>query len=171
MTAGAGLLDVTPLVTLLGDLAALQEELAVVLDAKLAAMRRADVAAMHSASAREGHLMGQAARLDAARHATVARVAAALGLPRGEPVTLTAVAARVDGAPRAALHVAGARLRDAMLRVAERNRVVSMVSGEMLAHFRSVFAAMARRPESPAEYTPRGGAAHGAECMALDAVG
>lgn len=169
MTKGAPV-DVTALEALLRELTSAQEELALVLGQKLDAMRKADTAAMQSATAREGFLLDRLGQLDMQRHAVLNRVVEAVGLPRSASMTLSQIAARLDERTRGRLTKLMQELRERMLRVAEANRVIALVSGEMLAHYRNVFSALTRGSEESTVYT-RGGRISGEPMRVLDAVG
>jgi hypothetical protein len=171
MSAARPTAAAAPLIELLGDLLALQDELGVVLRSKLDAMKRADTAAMQSASARESLLASRIAALDRRRHETLARTCAALCLPNDAAATLTVIAERLPPTDRERLLGLSAVLRQKIVTVAETHRVITIVSAEMLAHYRSVFSAITRAAGDQPTYT-RGGRTAGASSLCvLDAVG
>ncbi|MCK6456882.1 MAG: flagellar protein FlgN [Phycisphaerae bacterium] len=171
MTTVAATWDSVALAELLRGLTSLQEELTTVLESKLDAMRRADTPAMQSATAHERRLLDRLTQLDIERHAIVARAAEALGLPDRAGLTVRRVAESCGEPDRSRLLVLAEGLRQKMLRVAELNRVIALVTGEMLAHYRTVFTAMARGGEDSGGYSHRGRPQSAAAVRVLDAVG
>lgn len=162
------------LAALLTELVALQESVHAVISIKLESMRRADVEGMLAAAHREGELTSKIAEIDIRRKQIVGQLCTALGLPateRGRPIRMSTIAHRLD---RAAcdhlLHIAQT-LRERMLKVAEINRVVELVSREMLAHFKTLFSAMVLDQETPGTYSAIGGVDRGSGSLVLDAVG
>lgn len=168
------LAPVGELVELLAELIARHESLHAVVALKLEAMRRADVEGMLAAAHREGELTAGVGELDARRREIVSRACAALGLPpteRGRPIRLSLIAGRLDAASRDRLLRLAQTLRERMLKVAELNRVVELVSREMLAHFKTLFTAMIQDGQAPGTYSAAGGVERDAGPLMLDAVG
>lgn len=162
------------LAELLENLTARQAALHAVIRGKLEAMRRADVEAMIAATHREGELTSEVTALDGQRRELAAKLSEALSRSaseRGRRMSLRSLAARLDAVQRARILKLADTLRRRMLDVAEANRVVELVSREMLTFFKDVFSAMVRDDESPLTYSAGGelGAAFGARV--LDAVG
>ena len=166
---------------LVGELAAqlqkmigLQERLHEVIREKLEAMRRCDTEHMLSATGREGEIAAQISALNDRRTETAGRMCDALGIqrpPAVAPVTLRFLAGRLDSGFRQRLVELGDELRDCMLKVAEANRVVEMVSREMLAHFKDLFAAFTRAEDGPQTYSRGGAMEHATGTQVLDSVG
>ncbi len=162
--------DAAALVDLLDELLRLQTELEVVLRSKLDAMKRADTAAIQSASAREGLLIRRLAQLDRRRAELLANWPAER--PRGEtPRTLSLLAESLAEPHRGRMTALAAGLRQRVAAVADLHRVITIVSAEMLAHYRKVFDAMTRGPDDADLYTPRGRAGSARTTRVLDAVG
>jgi len=162
--------DATALVDLLEELLRLQTELEVVLRSKLDAMKRADTAAIQSASAREGLLVRRLAELDRRRKELLAGWP--VPNPRGEAArTLSMLAESLNEPHRGRMTALAAGLRQRVAAVAELHRVITIVSAEMLAHYRKVFDAMTRSPDEADVYTPRGRAGAVRTTRVLDAVG
>lgn len=162
------------LIGILEHLSGLQDRLLSAIDAKLEAMRRADVAAMTASSRREAELAAEAATLDQRRCLIAVDLSRALGLPippRAENVSLRILCGRLGGEAGARLTHAGNVLREKMLKVAESNRVVELVCREMLAHFKAVFSAFTRDDEAPRNYSPKGSIESRGQIAVLDAVG
>jgi predicted transposase YdaD len=158
----------------LEQMAGLQDALHGILRDKLEAMRRADVDGMLAASHREGRVCRDVAALDERRRELADRLSAALpgNPPRpGQAASLRQLAARLEpGAGRRLLEV-GRRVGERMLAVAEANRVVELVSQEMLRFFRQMFEAMVRETGPAGGYAAGGQPERPAGAMVLDAVG
>ena len=159
---------------LLSELTSLQESLHGVITIKLEAMRRSDVEGMIAASHREGELATRAAELDQNRKQIVARLCETLEIaaePQGRPIRLSAIISRLDPSLRPRIANLAAMLRERMLKVAESNRVVELVSREMLAHFKALFAAMTQDDEAVCTYSAAGNVDRANGPRMLDAVG
>ncbi len=162
------------LAELLEDLSARQASLHEVIRGKLEAMRRADVEGMIAATHREGELTNEVTALDGRRRDIAGKLSEALSRSpseRGRGLSLRNLAGRLDASQRPRILTLADTLRRRMLDVAEANRVVELVSREMLAFFKEVFSAMVRDDKTPLTYSAGGavGAASGARV--LDAVG
>lgn len=158
----------------LEELAVRQESLHRVIRGKLEAMRRADVEGMIAASHREGELTNEVTLLDAQRRDVAAELCAEIGIPpaeRGRPASLRRIAARLGDVDRPRIVKLADLLRERMLQVAEANRVVELVSREMLAFFKAVFTAIVRDDGAPRVYSACGEMGAAAGARVLDAVG
>ncbi len=161
------------LARLIERLSALQEELLGGIREKLEAMRRCDPAGMIAASRREGEVSETTLELDEERRRLVSALCKELGVKHGGGVgmvTLRALAKRLDLEAGAELVRLGDELRRKMVKVAEANRVVELVSREMLAHFKNMFAAFACDEESPRTYSRGGKLETCIEARVLDAT-
>lgn len=164
----------TDLEGMLGRLGALQSRLLDEIEAKLAAMRRSDAAAMTAASHAEGEIVAKVAALDEKRNWLIIEMCKALGIqipPRAQSISLRSICAKLDAHTASRLLAAGAALRETMLMVAEANRVVDLVCREMMAHFKTLFSAMTRDEEAPKTYSHRGAIESRGQVTVLDAVG
>lgn len=162
------------LAALLEELTARQESLHRVIRGKLEAMRRADVEGMIAASHREGESTNEVALLDAQRREIAAELCVEIGIPameRGRPASLRKIAARLREADRTRIVKLADLLRERMLQVAEANRVVELVSREMLAFFKAVFTAIVKDDAAPRVYSACGEMGAAAGARVLDAVG
>ncbi len=158
----------------LEQLASLQEAVFEAISEKLDSMRRADVEAMIKASHREAELVRQIRATDGPRQGAIDGLSAALGIPGAGDVRgprLSAIVSRIEGPASERLMRIGQTLRTKMLKVAEANRVVELVSREMLNHFRTLFAAIVRDDGELATYSSGGGINRATGCRVLDAVG
>lgn len=166
--------NTSDLASLLAELIAMQESLHAVVAIKLESMRKADVDGMLAAAHREGELTAKIGETDSRRRDLVARLCSGLGLPsteRGKPIRLSLIASRLERTSSNHLLKLAQVLRDRMLKVAEINRVVELVSREMLAHFKTLFSAMIQDGEMPGTYSAVGAVDRGASPLMLDAVG
>ena len=166
---------------LAGDLAVLLEQL---IDAqvylrgvvreKLDAMRRADVEGMTEASHREANAVGEAASLDKRRCELVGALCRELNVETGRnirSVTLRILIAAIDGEAKTRLAGLADRLRREMLALAETNRIVEIVSREMLSHFKKMFEVMTESEENTQTYSPIGAKGATGGVRVLDAIG
>jgi hypothetical protein len=169
-------LSVRQLAELLERLIERHDALHAALRSKLEAMRRSDVDAMLAASRREREIVAAVQAGDGQRRELVSSLYAALmperrDRPDAREVTLRELAARVAPDQREELSRLAARLRDRMLVVGEANRAVELVCREMLAHFKSLFAAMVCDGRENNTYRGHGAPRPVAGARVLDAVG
>ncbi len=158
----------------LDGLIGLQSELHAAIDEKLDAMRRSHADDMMAVAQREGKICSCISALDERRREIVAALCKCTGLvvPAGvQQVSLRTLAVGLDAATRTALLEAGQTLREKMLKVAEANRVVELVSREMLAHFKDLFTAFTQDDDSRPTYSRGGSLEAGEGVKVLDAVG
>ncbi len=151
-----------------------QEKLLDAMNAKLEAMRLADVEGMTASAQREGEIVAQAVAFDQRRCWLGVELCKLLGMPippRSENVSLRSICAKLDAATGHRLAELGLGLRERMLRVAETNRVVEAACRELLAHFRTLFGAFTHDGESPRLYSNRGAIESRGSVKVLDAVG
>jgi hypothetical protein len=159
------------LMELMTRLTALQERLHASIREKLEAMRRADVDAMLASARAEGRVVSEISALETDRKDVVRRLGVALGMnpALAGAATIRQLADRLDTAVGRRLMQAAGALRERMLRVAEANRVVELVSREMLAHFRTLFSIMAGDETGPT-YSAAGRMAGATGPRVLDSV-
>ncbi len=170
-----------PTTRLIGELIALIEQLVdkqtalqTVISAKLEAMRRCDPEGMFAASRREGDLTAEVSVLERRRQEVVSRLCPALGLPvekSAGAMTLRTLIPELDPQAGKRLVRAADRLRGEMLKLAEANRVVDIVCRQMMAHFKSLFAAMVQPETDASTYSSVGEVGLPAGARVLDAVG
>jgi len=172
---------VRQLADLLERLIERQEALHAAIRGKLEAMRRSDVEAMLSAAKREREAVTAVQALDDQRRDLVSKRHLALTAEGGcatvmpptaaRSVTLRELTTRLAPDEREGLLKLAAKLRDKMLAVGESNRVVELVCREMLAHFKTLFAAMVRDDREPITYRAMGETRPASGARVLDAVG
>lgn len=171
MSATRTRVEAGPLMGLLEEMVVLHDELAVVLRSKLEAMKKSNVGAIQSAAAREGLLVRKMAELDRRRGDVMAVIGSALGAGTGKGLTISRVAEGAEPAERERLLAMSAGLQQRVRVVAELHRVITIVSAEMLAHFRSVLTVMTRAGDEAGTYTRRGRMESKGSMRVLDAVG
>ncbi len=158
----------------LDRLIALQQSLHGAITTKLTAMRTLDTKAMAQAGSHESALVADANRIDALRREQVAALCEALGFPRPssiDHVSLRLLCKHLPADEARSLWQRGQTLRERMLHVAEANRVVELVTREMMIHFKALFAAFLADDEAQQMYS-RGGAVETVGAInVLDAVG
>lgn len=162
------------LASLLEQLIELQKVLHGVIRGKLDAMRGCDAPSMTASAHREGDASAKIAALDDCRRRCVGELCLALDIPRPgriENVTLRTLAGHLDRKLGDRLTQLGEVLRERMLKVAEANRVVELVTQEMLQHFRNLFSVFTQDEDGSQTYSPGGAVASGAGTKVLDAVG
>jgi len=162
------------LVDLLRRLVGYESDLLALMNEKLDAMRRADSDGMLALSMREGELTARIAKTDSERHALVGSLCRALDIHCGRnpgAVPLREIAARLDPGRRHVALECAERLRRLMLEVAEANRVVELVSREMLAHFKNVFSAIVQDDGDAETYSPHGQVKPAGGARMIDAMG
>lgn len=161
------------LVRLLGGMTDLNEQLAVVLDEKIESMRRADVEAMGGCEQREGKLVDSLRERDGLRKQMMDGIGVELGLPAkaGRSLTLTQLGLRVNDAERATLASAGDRLKSAVTKVRQVERVAAAVSREVLHHLQWVFAAVKPKDDGANVYANDGALVRGGGSTMVELVG
>lgn len=162
------------LADVLDRLGAIQDRMLDAIEAKLESMRQSDVEAMTATAHREGEVAAQVSALDQRRCWLAVELCKGLGIqipPRAQNVSLRSILAKLGPVAGERLAASGAVLREKMLKVAEANRVVELVCREMLAHFKSMFAAMTQAGDWPKTYSHRGAIESRGQVAVLDAVG
>ncbi|MEK6798158.1 MAG: flagellar protein FlgN [Planctomycetota bacterium] len=161
------------LIRLFGHLAGLQDELFELIDRKIAAMRRADVAAMQECAAREQSLVQRLQEREGLRRQLTDLVGEELALPPGAArcLTVSRLAGRLGDQERRNLNDAAGKLRSAVLKVQQAHRVAGMICREITRHLAWVFAAV--RPGEPAgpSYSPAGMVASRSGACLFETIG
>jgi len=162
------------LAELIKQLINIQIALRAVVREKLDAMRRSDTDGMLKAARREGDMAAEVSALDEKRSDIVSRLCAALEMPAihdGAAVPLRALTEVLEPESASVLANLANRLREEMLKLAEANRVVELVSREMLAHFKTLFSAMVQDDDDAPTYSAAGEVGPAAGARVLDAIG
>ena len=162
------------LTELIKQLINIQIALRAVVQEKLDAMRRSDTDAMLRAARREGDMAAEVSALDEKRGDIVSRLCTALEMPAvhdGIAVPLRALTEVLEPESARPLANLANRLREEMLKLAEANKVVELVSREMLAHFKTLFSAMVQDEDDAPTYSAAGEVGPAAGARVLDAIG
>lgn len=158
------------LTRLLDGLAGLHGELFRLLDAKIEASRRADLAAMQGAGQNEQNLLVAIRNRNGLRAQLMAVLGRELGIPAGSgAVSVSKIAARLSEAQRPLLNEAAARLQAIMAKVSQANRLAAAIARDILQHMKWVFAAVQPRAAGGG-YTAGGGSSGPSESVLFEAV-
>jgi hypothetical protein len=158
----------------LDRLESLHRRLLEIINRKIEAMRRSDIDEIRACLDPEAALVQQIAEQEGRRKRMVGQMGQQLGLSpsRARTVNLRRLADRLPPEQRPPLLHATDRLRTAVAKVAERNRVAGVIAREILRHFRHVFSAMTSGGgPGPESYTHHGQRQTVAPKRLLDAVG
>jgi hypothetical protein len=149
------------------------EQLAEAIQSRLAAMRRADVAALADFAVREQNLVRQLQELEGTRRSLVVRMAEELDLPgRGvRAPTVSQIAARLPEPSRSRLLREADSLKLAALRAARNNRLAGVVSREVLGHLHGVLGSIRPPEEGPFAYAGDGARVAPSPPRIFEAVG
>jgi hypothetical protein len=134
----------TELIRLLAGLRDLQQRLAATVEAKLAAMKCADLAKMSELSVQEQNLVRQIQEREGLRRQLLDAIGEQWGLPprSARVMTVSQLAQRLDHPVRFELMAEAEALRSAVLRVARLNRIVGVASREVLDHMNWILSAV-----------------------------
>jgi len=161
------------LIRVLTELKRLHEELALVVQNKLDAMRRADTQAIGSAVAREEFLIGRIRDQESLRRRLLDGIARDpdRSTASAQPLTAAELAARLHEPYRSRLLGLAAGLRACVRQTEEANRVAAIISAEMIRHFRQIYQVMAAAGSSPGVYARNGRPQAGGGASVFEAVG
>lgn len=159
------------LVRLLNDLADLQGELTSVMQQKIETIKKADIAALEQANARELALINRAVERDGLRRQLTRRILSGLGLEESERLRLSEIAEHFREPMRSRLLVASSGLK-AKLQAVERTRVkTTLITQAMLLHLHDVLNVVTRGQADPDVYAPSGKRADASSANVFEAVG
>ena len=146
------------LLKLLGGVQKLQEQLLELVQAKMDAMRRADISGMRELNERERALAIRLQQREGLRCQLMDQIGNELGLPPGtaRAIPVSQVASRLPEPGRGRLLDAAKRLRQVVAQVARGNRMAGVISREILNHLRWVFASVTPKEEKPVGYAVDG---------------
>jgi flagellar biosynthesis/type III secretory pathway chaperone len=161
------------LVTLLNALHDLYRDYGGVLDAKLSAIRSADMPAVQELQMREQRLAERIAERSGLRRQLLEHIGGDLGLDKAAArgISLKALAARVPEPQRGHLLVMADKLRHVVEYVEQMNLKIGFISNVMLKHFEKVFEAMTGPAADPGVYTAQGRQASEAGEALFQAIG
>lgn len=164
---------VRDLVRLLDQMRSLYGQMFTLIDEKLVAMRRSDVAVMTHASTKERVLADRLGEREGLRKQLMDAVGEEIGLASksGRRMTVSQLASRLADQEKTALLAAADRLRQEVAKVAQANRVAGVVAREVVSHLRWIFAAVRPCEEEPAGYSMSGVVVSQCAGPMFDAVG
>ena len=161
------------LLRLLTELQRLHERLAKLGQAKLDAIRRADIHAMREVSSDEREVTRRIQQREGLRRQLMDAIGESLGLPAGaaRALPLSQLSARVSAPQRAALEETAGKLRDTIRCVARVNRVIGAASRAVAGHLGHVLGSVSPvRPETGG-YHADGAPSVGAETRIFETLG
>jgi hypothetical protein len=144
------------------------EELA---NEKLAALRKADSAALVDCAAREGVLIRDVLFGQQQRDALLARVAQRLPADAGEVTTVSALAQHFSEPISSSLRARGAALRAVAIELRRKNNVVSEVARNLQAHIHGIFTDVANASQETLVYGAKGNPEKSRTRFCVDATG
>lgn len=163
---------VTTLVQLLGRMERLYNELTIMLERKLAAMRAADFERLTAIARAEAALIDESQRCEGARRQIMDRIGTSLGMNgrTARVMTVSQLCGHLDDAAAGELRGAASGLRSAMEGTKRANHVAGTAAAVLVGHLKRVWAA-ARPAAVGGEYTRSGRPASGLDPTILDAMG
>lgn len=161
------------LVRLLEELKTLQERLLKLVEARIDAMKRADMSALRELTEHEEALTRRIRERDGLRRQVADAVAEETGCPprSGRDMTVAQLAARVGEPARTLLLDAVADLRKIVLRVVRANRIASVVARELINHVSWVFASVRPAGGKLVGYSGEGAVVGSSEMRLFETVG
>jgi hypothetical protein len=161
------------LVRLMGVLERLHEGLLTLVQAKIDAMKRADMPAMSALKDREQAVVRQLREREGLRRQLVDWMGEEMGLPSREARawSVSQLAARLSEPGRTKLLDAAGGLRQVISRVAQANRIAGAVSREILNHLGWVFASVRPVEGRPVGYSGRGAVVAASQTRIFEIVG
>lgn len=161
------------LAVLLDALRGMYQQLFSLIDAKMSAMRAADLERLQALTREEQELSGRLRERLGLRRQLMELVAGGAGFAQREAksVTLSQLASRLPGPLAGPLEAARAGLREAMSRAAQANRVCGAAARELLQHMHWIFASVRPQADEPAVYSRNGATAAVCDPLLIDALG
>jgi len=164
----------------LGDVQQILNQLLEAAGHKLAAMRRADAAALHECAAREDRLLRALFAREKQRAAVLAQLAQSLPCPQEGRVRISDVTQWLDEPLASQIRARVAGLRHTAAALHEKNRLAATVARNLHEHIRAVFRELAHGGQESGVYGPNGkhdggetgaGSANWRRGLVVDAVG
>jgi len=161
------------LIRLFGVLKDLHGQLLVLIQLKMDAMRRADLAVVNELNQREQAMVRRLEEREGLRRPLMDSIGAELGLPSraARELTVSQLAARLSEPARRSLVDAANELRAVVAQVARLNRVAGAFTRDVMNHLKWVFASVRPKEDGPSGYTGMGVAATAADLRIFEAVG
>lgn len=146
------------LLKLLDTLATMNEQLFTLIGSKIDAMKRADLHAMRDCGEQERDMVQRMQEREGMRRQLMDAIGEEWGLSSrsARALSVTQLASRLVDSQRTALCAAADRVRKAVFKVTQANRVAGVVSREILHHLKWIFASVRPRDEKPAGYAGDG---------------
>ena len=138
---------------------------------KLAALRRADTAALQTCAGCEEELLKGLFRGQQRREAALARVAQSLHCPQSPCVRLKDIVDRLPEPLASSLRARSVALREIAAELQRKNRLAAGVARNLQAHIRGIFADVATAAQEAVVYGPQGQHETGRPRCWVDAVG
>lgn len=136
----------------------LHQQLLGILEARMAAMRAADMAALEAANRDEQAILPQLREKDQLRAGLMQSLAREFGLPTAQARTATVsqLAQHFPAVERELLLKSSARLKEVLVKSAHANRVAAAIARHVTDHMKLVFSALRPGRAAPVGYTLRG---------------
>lgn len=172
MTPTNGQNNLRELVRSFDALRIIHEQLFKVLEAKIEAMRAANVSAMESANQDEQLIVKTLREKEGKRAALMLSLARECGMAvrDARAATVSRIAPLLPAVERELLEHAAARLQKVIARTAQANRIASAVARGVTHHLKYVFSAIRPAAPAPVGYTLRGESLTGGPAV-MDLVG
>lgn len=138
---------------------------------KLAAMRRADTAALQTCAVSEEETLKEVFRRQEGRNAALARVAQSLPLSGTSPPRLKEIIDRLPEPLASSLRARSVALQEAATDLRRKNELAGAVARNLQAHLRGIFADVAAAAQESVVYGPQGQHETGRPRCWVDAVG
>jgi flagellar biosynthesis/type III secretory pathway chaperone len=162
---------ISDLAARLTELHAALEQLASVAADKLAALSRADAAALQDCAAREEEILREVFRGEPRRRAALARVAQSLHIQASQPMRLKDLVARLPEPQAASLRARSTVLQASAAELQRKNRLAGRVAQNLQSHIRGIFADVAMAAQESLVYGPQGQHETGRPRCWVDAIG
>lgn len=173
MTTTAPARRIDNLVALLETLHELHLELLGIVQERIDAMKRADIAGMRDVGNREQALVQRISEREGLRKQLVDDIGRDMGMaPRAaRAMSASQFAERIAGKRRGAVQRLTVALRETLARIARANQTSSMIAQGVLGHFRAIFESARTDDASGAGYGGSGKAIAEQDARIFDAVG
>lgn len=158
MTAKTAPQHLRELVRSLDAMRGLHEQLFDILEAKMAAMRAANVAALQTANQNEHAVVQTLREKESQRSSLMQAVARECGMTAkaARTATVSEIAPLVPGVERELLLNAASRLQGVVARTAQANRIAGTIARQVTNHMKFVFSGLRPARSAPVGYTVRG---------------
>ena len=173
MKGGVDLKRLRDLVRLFDGLRLLHDELFCVIESKIEAMRRADVAAIQTAAESEQVIVTRLKEREGFRDQLMEAIGQDIGFSAkaARALTVSQLAARLPVPERSLVVNAALKLQVVMAKSAQANRLAATVARAIVQHMKWVFAAVRPSDAAPIGYTGRGRTVATADVSLFEAVG